>query len=111
MATTTGSTSANPKVNYKYRRNKARQEMRAHVTSFAMMIFLTLIAFIMVMSGFDKYYVFPVLLLLAGIQVVLQLYYFMHMSHKGHGAVALFLYSGALVALIVIITFMTIVWW
>jgi len=108
---TNQSTSANPKVNYTYRRKKAREEMRSQVTSFALMIFMTLIAFIMVMSGFDKYYVFPVLLALAGLQVVLQLYYFMHMSHKGHEGVALFLYTGVLIAFITILTFLTIVWW
>ncbi|PPA72171.1 cytochrome c oxidase subunit IVB [Jeotgalibacillus proteolyticus] len=105
------STSANPKVNYKYRRKKAKQEMRQHVTSFALMIFMTLIAFIAVMAGFDKIYVYPILLVLAAMQVVLQLYYFMHMSHKGHGTVALFLYSGVLVAFITVLTFVTIVWW
>ncbi|KIL47590.1 MULTISPECIES: cytochrome c oxidase subunit IVB [Jeotgalibacillus] len=105
------STSANPKVNYEYRRKKAAEEMRKHVTSFALMIFVTLIAFIMVLAGFDKTFVYPVLLALAALQVVLQLYYFMHMSHKGHGAAALFLYSGALVAFITILTFLTIVWW
>ncbi|TDL35158.1 cytochrome c oxidase subunit IVB [Jeotgalibacillus sp. S-D1] len=105
------STSANPKVNYKYRRNKARQEMRTQVTSFALMIFLTLIAFIMVMAGFDKYFVLPVLLVLAAVQVVLQLYNFMHMSHKGHEGVALFLYTGVFIAFITILTFLTIVWW
>ena len=105
------STSANPKVNYAYRRKKAKQEMRSQVTSFALMIFMTLIAFTMVMAGFDKYYVFPVLLALAALQVVLQLYYFMHMSHKGHEAPALFLYSGVFIAFITILTFLTIVWW
>ncbi|MEW9501430.1 cytochrome c oxidase subunit IVB [Jeotgalibacillus marinus] len=104
-------TSANPKVNYEYRRKKAKQEMRTHVTSFALMIFMTLIAFIMVMAEFDKYYVFPVLLVLAAVQVVFQLYYFMHMSHKGHEAVSLFLYSGALIGFITILAFLTIVWW
>ncbi|MBM7578373.1 cytochrome c oxidase subunit IVB [Jeotgalibacillus terrae] len=105
------STSANPKVNYEYRRRKARDEMRGQVTSFAMMIFMTFIAFIIVIADFDKFYAFPVLLVLAAAQVVLQLYYFMHMSHKGHGTAALFLYSGALIAFVTILTFLTIVWW
>jgi cytochrome c oxidase subunit IV len=34
----------------------------------------------------------------------------MHMSHKGHEAPALFLYSGALVAFITVLAFVTIVW-
>jgi cytochrome c oxidase subunit IV len=33
------------------------------------------------------------------------------MSHKGHEAPALFLYSGVLVGGITLLTFLTIIWW
>jgi cytochrome c oxidase subunit IV len=42
--------------------------------------------------------------------VVFQLYYFMHMKHKGHGTIALFLFSGLAVGLITVLVFTTIVW-
>lgn len=96
---------------YEYKRRKAANEMRAHVTTFAIMIFLTLIAFTMVHAGFSATLVVPIILLLAAVQVVLQLYYFMHMSHKGHEAAQLFLYSGVIVAFITVLTMITIVWW
>jgi len=96
---------------YEYKRRRSANEMRSHVTTFAIMIFLTLIAFTMVYAGFSAYFVVPIILLLAAVQVVLQLYYFMHMSHKGHDTAQMFLYSGVIVGLIVIITMMTIVWW
>jgi cytochrome c oxidase subunit 4 len=98
-------------IEFEYARRRAANEMRGQVTTFAIMIFLTLIAFTAVAAGFSANLVIPIILLLAVIQVILQLYYFMHMSHKGHEATSLFLYSGALVASITILTFLTIVWW
>jgi len=96
---------------YEYKRRRAANEMRGHVTTFAIMIFFTLIAFTAVYAGFSANLVVPIILLLAAVQVVLQLYYFMHMSHKGHETAQMFLYSGVIVAFIVLITFLTIVWW
>ncbi|KUP07438.1 cytochrome B6 [Bacillus coahuilensis m2-6] len=102
--------SGNPKVDYEYRRRKNAQDMRMQVVTFALMIFLTLVAFIAVAGGFSEWFIFPFILLLAVIQVIFQLYYFMHMSHKGHEAPALFLYSGAFVAFLTVLAFITIVW-
>jgi cytochrome c oxidase subunit IV len=104
--------SGNPRVDIEYRRKKSAEEMRYQIVSFSMMIFLTLVAFVAVGYGdFSAWFIVPFILLLAVVQVVFQLYYFMHMSHKGHEAPALFLYSGLLVGLITILTFMTIIWW
>ncbi|MDQ0272407.1 cytochrome c oxidase subunit IVB [Cytobacillus purgationiresistens] len=104
--------SGNPKVDIEYRRKKSAEEMRYQIISFAMMIFLTLVAFVAVgYDGFSGWFTIPFILVLAGVQVVFQLYYFMHMSHKGHEAPALFLYSGVFVAFITLLAFMTIIWW
>ena len=46
------------------------------------MIFLTFIAFASVVADFSPYFIVPVILLFAGVQVVLQLYAFMHMEDK-----------------------------
>ncbi|WP_409305300.1 cytochrome c oxidase subunit IVB [Peribacillus sp. SCS-155] len=103
--------SANPNVNLKYRRRKNAEEMRHQVVSFSLMIFLTLIAFLAVaVEDFQHWFTVPFILLLAVVQVIFQLYYFMHMKHKGHDTIALFLYSGALVGAITILTFVTITW-
>ncbi|MEI5906036.1 cytochrome c oxidase subunit IVB [Bacillus spongiae] len=104
------SNSGNPNVDYEYRRKKNAEDMRMQVISFAIMIFLTLIAFIAVAGDFSKWFIVPFILLLAAIQVIFQLYYFMHMSHKGHEAPALFLYSGVLVGFVTILAFVTIIW-
>jgi cytochrome c oxidase subunit IV len=104
-------TSGNPRVDIEYRRKKNKEEMRHQVTSFSLMIFLTLIAFFAVGYGYSHWFIVPFILLLAVIQVIFQLYYFMHMSHKGHEAPTLFLYSGLLVGLVTVLAFTTIIWW
>ncbi|MDF1506720.1 cytochrome c oxidase subunit IVB [Robertmurraya sp. DFI.2.37] len=101
----------NATVDIAYRRKKNAEEMRHQVITFTLMIFLTIIAFVAVGAGMSGWFTVPFILLLAAVQVVFQLYYFMHMSHKGHEAPALFLYSGLLVGLITVLAFVTIVWW
>ncbi|WP_050614657.1 cytochrome c oxidase subunit IVB [Bacillus testis] len=95
----------------KYRRKKNAEEMKYQVISFSLMIFLTLVSFIAVgYDGFSRWFILPTILLLAVVQVIFQLYYFMHMSHKGHGIISIFLYSGLTVGAITILAFMTIIW-
>lgn len=96
---------------HEFLKKKRETEMRHHLTSFAIMIFLTLIAFTMVAAGFSAYLIVPIILLLAAIQVVLQLYHFMHLSNKGMGTIAFFMFSGLFVAFITVLALVTIVWW
>ena len=104
--------SGNPRVDIEYRRKKSAEEMKHQVVSFALMIFLTLIAFAAVAyERFSAWFIVPFIILLAIVQVIFQLYYFMHMSHKGHEAPSMFLYSGLLVGLITVLAFTTIIWW
>ena len=96
---------------------RAKKSMRDQVMMFSLMIFLTLVSFSMVVAyqadvaGFSKYFIIPMIMLFAAVQVGLQLYYFMHMSEKGHGTPQMFMYTGALFAFLVVLTFVTIVWW
>ncbi|MCA1029931.1 cytochrome c oxidase subunit IVB [Bacillus timonensis] len=109
---TNQSNSGNPKIDLAYRRKKNAEDMKFQVISFALMIFLTLVAFLAVgYEGFSAWFIVPFIILLAVIQLLFQLYYFMHMSHKGHEIPALFLYSGVSVALLTVLAFLTIVWW
>jgi len=104
--------SGNPKVDIEFRRKKNKEEMKYQVISFALMIFLTIVAFIAVgYEGIGEWFKVPFIVLLACVQVVFQLYYFMHMSHKGHEAPQLFIYSGVFVAFLTVLAFSTIVWW
>ncbi|KOO50619.1 cytochrome c oxidase subunit IVB [Priestia koreensis] len=109
---TNQSNSGNPRVDLKYRKKKNAEEMKFQVISFGLMLFLTLVAFLAVWNeDFGGWYTVPFIMLLAVVQVIFQLYYFMHMSHKGHAVPSLFLYSGLLVGLITLLTFVTIIWW
>ncbi|WP_223700361.1 cytochrome c oxidase subunit IVB [Sutcliffiella deserti] len=101
----------NPKVDLAYRRKKNKEEMKYQVVSFVMMIFLTLLAFLAVGADMSKLFIVPFIILLAVVQCVFQLYYFMHMNHKGHEAASLFLFSGLAVGLITVLAFTTIIWW
>lgn len=102
----------NNQTDVEYRRKKSKEEMKHQVISFVLMIFLTIISFIAVgYSGISYWFTVPFILLLACIQVVFQLYYFMHMSHKGHEAPQLFIFGGVVVAFVTILTYMTIIWW
>ncbi|MFD0049183.1 cytochrome c oxidase subunit IVB [Actinomycetes bacterium NPDC127524] len=105
------SNSANPNVNLTYRRKKNAEEMKHQLITFTLMIFLTLIAFFAVKyDGFSHWFTKPFILLLAVVQVIFQLYYFMHMKHKGHETITIFIYAGLAVGSIAILTFLTIVW-
>ncbi|MCM3160362.1 cytochrome c oxidase subunit IVB [Metabacillus litoralis] len=104
--------STNPKVDLAYRRKKNAEDMKHQVVTFAMMIFLTIVAFIAVgYDGIAEWFKIPFIITLAVIQVIFQLYYFMHMSHKGHETPALFLFSGVGVAGLTVLAFVTIIWW
>lgn len=104
--------SGNPRVDIEYRRKKNAEEMRYQIVSFTLMIFLTFIAFAAVaMKDFTAWFTVPFIILLAAVQVVFQLFYFMHMSHKGHEAPKMFLFSGLFVGLVTILAFTTIIWW
>ncbi|MBB6454993.1 cytochrome c oxidase subunit 4 [Salirhabdus euzebyi] len=93
-----------------YYKAKKKEEMKHQVITFALMIVFTIIAFGLVIGEFDKLFVFPVLLVLAAVQVGFQFYYFMHMSHKGHEFPALMIYSGIFAAILTILALTTITW-
>ena len=104
--------SGNERVDLAYRRRKNAEEMRHQMIAFVLMILLTLIAFAAVgYEEFSHWFVVPFILLLAAVQVAFQLYYFMHMNHKGHEAPKMFMFSGILIAAVTVLCFMTIIWW
>ncbi|WP_066192813.1 MULTISPECIES: cytochrome c oxidase subunit IVB [Gracilibacillus] len=94
-----------------YEKEKRKQEMKQQVITFALMIIFTLVSFGMVMAGLDKLFIVPVILLLAAVQVGFQLYYFMHMSHKGHELPSVMFYGGVFTAFLTILALAVLVWW
>lgn len=102
------------KAQLEYERRHHASHMRKQVVNFFIMIFLTFVAFATVIADFSPYFIKPIILLLAGIQVVLQLYSFMHMDDKdGHhiGVIQVFVWMGALIAFTFFLAFNTIIWW
>ncbi|KGX88578.1 cytochrome c oxidase subunit IVB [Pontibacillus litoralis] len=98
-------------TSYEFQKEKNKQDMKFQLVTFACMIVFTLISFGLVIAEFNPMFTIPIILLLACVQVGFQLYYFMHMSHKGHSLPSVFLYSGIFVAFITILAMVTIVWW
>lgn len=96
---------------FEYKKRQSAKAMRKQVTAFALMIFFTFVAFALVQAGFPSNFVGPVILLLAGVQVGLQLYFFMHWDEKDTGIFQFFMYSALLVAFTMVLAFVTIVWW
>ncbi|WP_458414019.1 cytochrome c oxidase subunit IVB [Schinkia sp. CFF1] len=98
---------------WEVRKQANKEEMNQQFVVFALTIFLTLLAFASVVfkDTINNWFVTPFIFILAIVQVIFQLFYFMHMSHKGHAAPILFIFSGVLVAAVSILALMTVVWW
>ncbi|WP_163579637.1 cytochrome c oxidase subunit IVB [Gracilibacillus saliphilus] len=96
---------------FDFEKQKRKDEMKQQVITFALMIIFTIVAFAMVIAELDRLFVIPVLLVLAAIQVGFQMYYFMHMSHKGHELPALMFYGGVFAAFLTILALVVLVWW
>lgn len=102
------------KKQFEYNRHHNALHMRKQVINFAIMIFLTFVAFAVVVADFSPYFIKPVILLLAGVQVVMQLYSFMHMDDKKAkhiGVISTFVWMGAVIAFTFFLAFLTIIWW
>lgn len=88
-----------------------KKEMKHQIITFIMMIIMTLIAFAAI--DLEEYvsplFSLPLILLMAIIQVIYQLYYFMHMKHEGHRVISIFIYSGVLAVFVIVLSFLTIV--
>ncbi|MFB5660704.1 cytochrome C oxidase subunit IV family protein [Alteribacillus sp. HJP-4] len=78
---------------------KLNKEKRIQITSFAFMIFLTLLSFIAVATEMiEPGFTIPFILLLAVIQFFLQLFYFMHLKDKNHEWANAFIVSGVVLS-------------
>ena len=99
---------------YEYDRAQNAKKMRKQVTQFAIMILLTFVAFAAVIADFAPNFIKPVILLLAGVQVVQQLYAFMHLDEKDaphNGVIHFFIWGGGFIAFTFFVAFLTIIWW
>jgi cytochrome c oxidase subunit 4 len=88
-------------------------EFKHHIWSYIASIALTVFAFAAVAMGIidNKLVLGMFLVLLAAIQVVFQLFIWMHMNQKGHGLPLFFMLSGIFVAIITVAALMLLIWW
>ncbi|CAM3104730.1 cytochrome C oxidase subunit IV family protein [Paenibacillus sediminis] len=83
-----------------------------HVVAFIFSIVLTLIAFAAVAAGgVNTTFTVIILLVMAVLQVLVQLGYWMHMKDKGHFIPILFLVGGFFVAFTCVVMALSWVWW
>ena len=105
---------ARSQAQYEYDRAQNAKNMRKQVTQFAIMLLLTFTAFAAVAAGFAPNFIAPLILLFAGVQVVQQLYAFMHLEEKDtphNGMIQFFMWSAVIVIFPVFLAMLTIVWW
>ncbi|WGU92897.1 cytochrome C oxidase subunit IV family protein [Paenibacillus dendritiformis] len=94
------------------RRHKHEGKQK-HIIAFIFSIVLTLIAFVMVASAgiVNKTFTYILLLVMAVLQVIIQMAYWMHMKDKGHMLPIVFMIGGAFVAFLAIVMAVYWVWW
>ncbi|GGH74370.1 cytochrome c oxidase subunit 4 [Pullulanibacillus pueri] len=99
-------------INVYVEKQKRKRELQHYYVSFVLMILFTILAFaaVMLRDSINDYLIAIFIVTMAIVQVVFQLYYFMHMKDKDHGFPSLFLYGGAAVAFLTVISFVSIIW-
>ena len=82
-----------------------------HIIAFILSLVLTIIAFAAVASGISASFIYVILIVMAVIQVLVQLSYWMHLKDKGHLFPIISICAG--VVLVIAMTVMALywVWW
>lgn len=94
------------------RRGRVHEGPRNHVIAFAMSVVLTALAFLAVMNpNLSSTFKYSFIVILAFIQVILQLAFWMHMKDRGHFFARVFLAMGVIVGLLLPITAIYWTWW
>lgn len=85
---------------------------KKHIIAFVFSILLTFIAFAVVMAGdINTDFVYILLVLLAIIQVFVQMSFWMHMKDRGHTFAIVAIISGVVVVFTCVIMALFWVWW
>ncbi|HJV45181.1 MAG TPA: cytochrome C oxidase subunit IV family protein [Bacillota bacterium] len=78
---------------------------KRHLITFVISILFTAFAFAAVVFAGQSPFVAPFIVVLALVQVLFQLYIWMHMDQKGHELPAIGIYFGFLIAFLAVVTF------
>jgi len=96
----------------KIKRGRVHEGPRNHFIAFAVSIVLTLLAFLAVAHpGLNTTFKYVFILLLALVQVIFQLAYWMHMKDKGHLYPILGLLMGLVIGITAFVMAFFWVWW
>ncbi|MED4957850.1 cytochrome C oxidase subunit IV family protein [Paenibacillus macerans] len=94
------------------KRHQRHEGPQKHIIAFVFSIVLTLIAFAAVAAGgVNVAFTVILLLVMAVLQVLVQLGYWMHMKDKGHMIPILFMFGGFFVAFTAVIAALYWMWW
>ncbi|MGD8189724.1 cytochrome C oxidase subunit IV family protein [Brevibacillus ginsengisoli] len=91
-------------------RYKHNEGVSHHIVTFILSLVLTALAFFAVLFT-DKKFAVPFMVGLAIIQVLFQLFYWMHLNQKGHRGPMIGIATGAFVTLTAIVMALYWVWW
>ncbi|MHA0857111.1 cytochrome C oxidase subunit IV family protein [Paenibacillus sp. CMAA1364] len=100
-------------IKHKLVNRRPRQEgPQKHIVVFILSIVLTLIAFAAVAAGeVNKAFTITLLLVMAVLQVFVQMAYWMHLKDKGHLLPIVFMLGGFFVAGTAVVTAIFWMWW
>jgi len=85
---------------------------RKHIVAYILSMFLTLIAFASVIGGeINVSFIIFILLMMAGIQVFVQMGFWMHMKDRGHTFPIIGILTGAVVVFTMVIMAEFWAWW
>lgn len=94
------------------KRGRVHEGPRNHVITFALSMVLTALAFFAVMNpNLSNTFKYSFIVILAAIQVILQLAFWMHMKDRGHFFARVFLAMGVIVGILLPITAIYWTWW
>ena len=79
--------------------------MKKVLVSFGMILWMTMMAFISVTAHFPSTFVQPFIFLLCVVQVIFQLFYFMHLKDEQHEMPRLFLFATSTIIFPMILVF------
>lgn len=102
----------NEQMTQKVRRGQPHEGMRNHYITFALSLILTALAFFAVMNpNISAGFTYMFIVLLAMVQAVLQLLFWMHMKDRGHLYARLAFIIVALILLPIFIVAIFWIWW
>ncbi|WP_202077272.1 cytochrome C oxidase subunit IV family protein [Caldalkalibacillus salinus] len=92
---------------------KHKRERIALIWAFILSLLLTVISFIAVGTNIveEQITLFLFIVMLAMLQAIIQLFYFMHLKDKGHRMPNLFIFSSIFVAIVAIYGINEWLWW